>query len=207
MVVLGVTGGIASGKSTVGRLLQARGAFIIDADQVARELLAPGQELTEKVIRAFGEAVKRPGGGLDRAAIARIIFADREARERLNRITHPPVIAEIEKRIKRVLRSPARPPVVAVIAPLLFEAGVERLVDKVLVVTAKETEQIRRLRERDGLSEAEARQRIAAQMPMEEKCRRGDWVVDTTRGEVVTETAVDAVWRELVGSGPATATS
>lgn len=106
-----------------------------------------------------------------------------------------------------MLRSPARPPVVAVIAPLLFEAGVERLVDKVLVVTAKETEQIRRLRERDGLSEAEARQRIAAQMPMEEKCRRGDWVVDTTRGEVVTETAVDAVWRELVGSGPATATS
>jgi dephospho-CoA kinase len=207
MVVLGVTGGIASGKSTVGRLLQARGAFIIDADQVARELLAPGQELTEKVIGAFGEAVKRPGGGLDRAAVARIIFADREARERLNRITHPPVIAEIEKRIKRVLRSPARPPVVAVIAPLLFEAGVEGLVDKVLVVTAEETEQIRRLRERDGLSEAEARQRIAAQMSTEEKRLRGDWAVDTTRGEVVTETAVDAVWRELVGSGPAIATS
>ena len=106
-----------------------------------------------------------------------------------------------------MLRSPAPPPVVAVIVPLLFEAGVERLVDKVLVARAEETEQIRRLCERDGLSEVEARQRIAAQMPAEEKCRRGDWVVDTTRGEVATEAAVDAVWRELVGPGPAAATS
>jgi dephospho-CoA kinase len=103
-------------------------------------------------------------------------------------------------------RSPAPPAVVAVILPLLFEAGAERLVDKVLVVTAEETEQVRRLRLRDGLSEAEARQRIAAQMSAEEKSRRGDWVVDTTRGHAVTEAAVDAMWRELAGFGPAPAT-
>jgi dephospho-CoA kinase len=93
-----------------------------------------------------------------------------------------------------------------VVLPLLFEAGAERLVDKVLVVTAEETEQVRRLRLRDGLSEAEARQRIAAQMSAEEKSRRGDWVVDTTQGHAATQAAVDAVWRELVGSGPAAAT-
>jgi len=206
MVVLGVTGGIASGKSTVGRLLQARGALIIDADQVARELLAPGGRLSEQVIEAFGGGVRRPDGSVDRAAVARIIFGDPKARERLNRITHPPILAEIEKRIQQLRRSPAPPSVVAVILPLLFEAGAEGLVEKTLVVTADEPEQIRRLRQRDGLTEAEARQRIAAQMAIEEKIRRADWVLDTTRGEAATEVAVDAMWRGLAGSGPATAT-
>jgi dephospho-CoA kinase len=169
-------------------------------------LLAPGNKTTEQVVEVFGEGVRRPDGSLDRAAVARIIFADPEARERLNRITHPPILAEIEKRIAQARRSPASPAVVAVILPLLFEAGAQGLVDKVLVVTAEETEQVRRLCRRDGLSEAQARQRIAAQMPSAEKARRGDWVVDTTRGPAATAAAVDAVWRELAGLGPATAT-
>ncbi len=198
MVVIGITGGIGSGKGLATEFCRSRGAVIIDADEVARELTRAGEPLVEEIAAEFGREFLREDGSLDRRKLARSVFREAKATTRLNRITHPPIMAAIEQEIVR-LAAEGKTRVVCIVAPLLLEAGYGRgdKVDRVLVMVAEEGERIRRIMERDGLTEEEVRQRMAAQMPIDEQCRSGDWVVDTTAGKEQAWRQLERVWEEI----------
>lgn len=198
MVVVGITGGIGSGKGLATEFCRSRGAVVIDADEVARELTRAGKPLVEEIAAEFGREFLCEDGSLDRRKLARSVFRDAEAAARLNRITHPPIVAAIEKEIER-LAAEGRTKVACIVAPLLLEAGYERgkQVDRVLVMVAEEGERVRRVMERDGFTEDEVRLRMTAQMAAEEQQRRADWVVDTTAGKKQALSQLERIWEEL----------
>ncbi len=173
--VFGLTGGIASGKSTVGRRFAARRVPVIDADQVAREVVAQGTEGLAAVVEAFGASVLAPSGELDRKALAAIVFADPTRRATLNAITHPRIAAATREAIARL--SAAGEPLVCYEAALLVENGLADAFRPLVVVAASPDEQVRRTRTRDGASEDEARARIASQMPLADKVQKADLVI------------------------------
>jgi len=175
--VLGVTGGIASGKSTVAEMFASLGATVVSADALAREVVAPGEPALHEVVAVFGEEVLREDGSLDREALGERIFADPAARRRLEAILHPAIRQRAERRLAELRASNA--PLVVYEAPLLFEAGAEQRVDAVLAVTVDAEEQLRRLTSRDGLGLVEARRRVDAQMPQAEKAARADFRIDS----------------------------
>ncbi len=187
-MVLGVTGGIASGKTTVALAFKELGAVVINADELAREIVRPGCSVLRQIAEYFGNRVLLPGGALNRPLLAELIFNDDEARRALNRITHPAIAALAAKRLREAECGGAS--LVVYDAPLLFEAGADGQVDKVLVVAVSEEEQLTRLMARDGIGREQALARIAAQMPLAEKIARADYVVDNsgsleeTRGQV-----------------------
>ncbi|MDH7577995.1 MAG: dephospho-CoA kinase [Bacillota bacterium] len=197
MLVIGLTGGIASGKSLVSRQLRALGALVIDADQIAREVVQPGKPAYQSIVREFGKEVLNPDGSLNRQALGRLVFSDPKKLDKLNRITHPPIIAEIEKLFK-IYRALFPEKVVALEAPLLYEAGLEKMVDEVWVVFVDFRTQLRRLMERDGLSEEEARRRIEAQLPLAEKVKRAHRVIDNGGSPEETERQVRKIWNEMI---------
>lgn len=176
--VLGITGGIASGKSLVTEVFRSLGALVVSADELAREAVRPGSETLRKLVGQFGRGILQPDGTLDRKALAELVFSDPRAREALNRITHPAVATLAEERLRELCRQGGR--LIVYEAPLLFEAGAEKRVDAVLVVRIEERLQLERLMRRDGLTEAQARARIAAQMPQAQKVARADYVIDNS---------------------------
>ena len=196
MKVIGLTGGIASGKSTAARLLEDLGAPVIDADQLARDAVLPGTEALNAIVASFGTEVLKTDGALDRDALGKRVFAAPEARRVLERIVHPEVRRLALLKLQALKESGAR--VVFYMAPLLIEAGSDSLCDKIWVVDIDEAAQLRRAMSRDGMSCEEARQRFAAQMPLAEKARRGNVVIDN-RGSVE-ELAVQLkrLWEEEV---------
>ncbi len=196
MRLIGVTGGIATGKSTVDRMLEARGAAVIDADQLAREVVRRGEPALDEVAARFGPVVIQADGSLDRQRLGTIVFADPQARRDLDQITHPRINELMRDRIAAALAGPA--PLVAVDIPLLFENARESIFEGVLLVYAPREVQVRRLRERDGLDEAAAVQRLAAQLPIDEKRDRATWIIDNTRGVDATARAVDDWWETAV---------
>lgn len=176
---IGLTGGIASGKSSVGRWLAQRGIPVLDADQVAREVLTSGSEATRQVIAHFGDRVRAKGttgkeACLDRAALGRIVFSDANERRWLEQLVHPRVRDHFHAELLRLQQEP----IVVLMIPLLFEAGLEHLCSEVWVVMCSPAQQRERLMARDGLTVEEARLRIAAQMPLTSKCARADLVID-----------------------------
>ncbi|MEB3322209.1 MAG: dephospho-CoA kinase [Synechococcaceae cyanobacterium] len=176
---IGLTGGIATGKSTAGRLLRERfGVPVLDADRFARQALAPGSPASLKVLERYGAAV-RGSDGIDRAALGRIVFTDPRERRWLEQLIHPLVRERFAGELERL----ASAPVVVLMVPLLFEAGFEPLCSEIWLVDCGEERQLERLQARDGLGEAEARSRIAAQWPMATKRARADLVLDN-RGTV-----------------------
>jgi dephospho-CoA kinase len=175
MRIIGLTGGIASGKSTVARLLAEGGIPVIDADALARRVVAPGSPALAAIARRFGPGVMTADGTLDRAALARIVFADPGSRRELEALTHP-AIADLAKSELAALEA-AGTKVAVYMAPLLLEAGVSARVDEIWVVFADHDTQVRRIMARDRISREEAEARIAAQMPMEEKARHGRIVI------------------------------
>jgi len=192
-VRIGLTGGIASGKSTVARELERLGAVIIDADVLARDVVALGTEGLKAVVTRFGESVLATDGSLDRRALARIVFADPQARADLNAIIHPRVrerAAEIEA------AAPAGAVVVHVI-PLLVETGQQDNFDAVVVVDTTAEEQLRRLTRRDGLTETEAEQRVAAQASREERLAVATHVIDSSGPVRETMRRVGELWWSL----------
>jgi dephospho-CoA kinase len=189
MLILGITGGIATGKSTVTSMLERHGAAIVDADAIARALLLPGTDISLAVAAAFPECVITGSGAIDRRALGTRIFADADARRRLEALTHPAIIEQLRTRI-RALRLQNDRGIAAVEIPLLFEAGLEELVDRILVVACRHELQRERLQSRLGVSEAEADLYIAAQMPLEEKVRRADFVITTDGSLADTERQV-----------------
>jgi dephospho-CoA kinase len=193
MVRVGLTGGIGSGKSEVSRRLAARGAVVIDADVLAREVVAPGTEGFAAVVAAFGDAVVGPDGALDRPALGRLVFADLEARRRLEAIIHPRVrarAAEIEA---------AAPPGAIVVhdIPLLVETGQAGRFDLVLVVDVPPEVQLDRLVQQRGMSPEEAQARIASQAVREDRLAAADVVVDNSGTLAELDDRLDEIWPRL----------
>jgi dephospho-CoA kinase len=188
-----LTGGIATGKSSVRRRFAHHGIPTIDADALARAVLAPGTPGAARVIERFGAAVQLPDGGIDRRALGAVVFGDETARRALEAIVHPAVYVAIEAWYATL---PPGPFAVADI-PLLYETGRESDFDTVVVTACEAEEQVRRLRTRDGLSAAEARQRIEAQLPLAEKARRADYVIRTDGTHADSDAQVDALVSEL----------
>ncbi len=197
MRIIALTGGIATGKSTVAQMLSGHGAAVVDADRIAREVVEPGTPGLEMVIAAFGRHLLTAGGELNRGALAEIIFGDVESRRRLEAITHPLILARMASEIAALVGSDA--PLVVVEHPLLFERGHQtQFPDGVLLVYADAATQLRRLRERGGLGDAVARQRLAAQLPIDGKRDLATWVIDNRGSRRDTHQAVEAWWRNHV---------
>ncbi|WP_199624492.1 dephospho-CoA kinase [Paenibacillus alkalitolerans] len=177
----GLTGGIACGKSTVARMFAQRGAHIVDADVIAREVVLPGRPALTKIVEAFGESVLRQDGTLHRKRLGEIVFADTEARKTLESILHPPIRAEMRRQMEHWNETDNGSLVLADI-PLLYESGLDKLFsfEEIIVVYVPRHVQIERLRLRDGLSHDEAERRLASQMPIEDKKRLADVVIDNS---------------------------
>lgn len=200
MRVIGLTGGIASGKSTVAGILAKLGAAIVDADQLAREVVVPGEAAYQAIVAEFGAGILHPDGTINRLALGKLVFADPAARRRLERITHPAIARRAEERLAALKE--AGTPVIVYMAPLLIEAGATSRVDEIWVVYADRETQVARLMARDGISRTEALQRLAAQMPMEEKRTYGKVVIDNRGAPEETERQVREIWdREIKSPG------
>lgn len=195
---IALTGGIGSGKSTVARLLQARGAVVIDADAIAREIVEPGQPALEEIREAFGDEVIDADGRLRRSRLAEIAFADPDALARLNAITHPRIAA----RSADLLAAAPAEAVVVYDMPLLVEQGPAALAgwDAIVVVDASDDVRLSRLMAR-GVDRADAVRRMAAQASREERAAVADHVIENSADPQALESAVDALWRELTGQG------
>jgi len=196
MRVIGLTGGIASGKSTVARLFAYLGAHIVDADQLAREAVLPGTPAYAEIVRTFSDTILHSDGTLDRAALGAIIFADPAARQQLEQIIHPAIRALATSRLQELRAAGAE--VVLYMAPLLIEAGVTDRVEEIWVVHVQPAIQLERLMVRDGLSREEALARVASQMPLEEKRRRGRIVIDNSGTLAETEHQVREIWKREI---------
>ncbi len=196
MYILGITGGIATGKSTVTKMLADLGAPTVSADAVARELLAPGTPTTWEVLAAFPSCAAPEPGTIDRRALAKIIFADANARKRLEVLTHPPIIAALRAQIAEWRQSSTARAAAAEI-PLLYEVGSEHDLDGVVVAACSGPLQVARLCARDGIAEDEARRQVDAQWPLAEKIARADYVITTDLGLEDTRRQVSALWEKL----------
>jgi dephospho-CoA kinase len=194
--VVGLTGGIGSGKSTVAALLAERGAFVIDADRVGHDVYRPGSEGFRRVVEAFGKGVVAPDGTVDRRALGAIVFADPAARTRLDAIVHPLITAEVRARIAAARAdSPERPIVVE--AALLFEAGWETLVDRVWVVSTAPRTTVARVVASRELTAEDVERRIAAQMPDAARRARAQLVIENDGSPVALRAEVERAWRTL----------
>jgi dephospho-CoA kinase len=196
MFVIGLTGGIGSGKSTVCDMLRAKGAAVVHADLVGHEVYRPGSAVWDEVVAAFGRQVLAADGQIDRRKLGSIIFADPEARRRLNAITHPPMRRLMIERLDDLRRQGER---VAVLeAALLFEAGWVDLTDEVWLTLLRPAVAAQRLMERSGLSQQEAEARIASQLSNEERLEHADVVIDTDCSLAEVAHRVDELWEGLM---------
>jgi dephospho-CoA kinase len=196
MLKVGLTGSIAVGKSFVLRTLAELGCHIIDADQIAREVVAPGSAGLTSVAEVFGDSVLQSDGALDRAKLGSIVFADEQKRTQLNSILHPLIIAAQDDRIRQI---ESRDPngIVVIDAALMIESGGYRRLDKLIVVHCRPDIQLDRLMSRDGLSRAAAEQRIASQMPQDEKKNYADYLIDTSEGFEDTRRQITDIFETL----------
>jgi dephospho-CoA kinase len=178
MKKVGLTGGIACGKTVVRRRLEERGIPTLDADAVVHRLLEPGTDVTRQIAESFGEAVIASDGSVDRKVLGAIVFRDEEARTRLNAIVHPAVWREIERFFEE--KEKASAPVAAVDAALMIETGSYQRYDHLIVVYCAPEQQLERLMARDGLSREDAERRVRSQMPIDQKLPFADFLVDTS---------------------------
>ncbi len=195
MLVVGLTGGIASGKSTVSRMFQDAGVPVICADELARDAVRPGSPALEEIRRTFGSCVIDQQGGLDRVRMAELVFKDDSKREALENIIHPRVAEQKDRRIDALRHDGHRLAIVDV--PLLYEKGWERQFDLIIVVYVPRITQEERLMQRDGMTRDEARSRLDAQMPIDDKKQRANRVVDNSDSLAHTRKQVDALLQEL----------
>jgi dephospho-CoA kinase len=196
MILVGLTGGIASGKSEASRILKKLGAYIIDADEIAHALLEPNTKTWEEVVKSFGTGILRPNQSIDRSILGRMVFNDPEKLMALNAILHPFVFAEKEHRQKKIAAADPRA-VIVFDVPLLIETNAHEGMDKVVVVTVNGKTQLKRLMERNGLSKQEAQKRINAQIPLNEKTKYADYLVDSGESLAHMEIRVRQIFEEL----------
>ncbi|HWJ02496.1 MAG TPA: dephospho-CoA kinase [Verrucomicrobiae bacterium] len=197
MFVVGLTGGIASGKSTVSGILRKLGAAIIDADLIVKELQAPHTKVWQEIVAAFGREILAPDGNLDRKALGDLIFNNSQARDLLNKIVHPRVLERSNKSIME-LAADGRTKACVLDVPLLIESGMTAMVDEVWLVCVPEEIQLERLMLRNNLSQAEARARLDSQMPLRDKLPFARKVIDNSGTVEQTRCIVTQAWRELL---------
>ncbi len=196
MILVGLTGGVATGKSTVADMFRRCGALVIDADVLARDVVKPGKPAWKEIVKTFGTGVLHSDRTLNRQALGAIIFRHPAKRQALEQIIHPRVAREQ----KRLTRDAARKDPNAVViydVPLLFEVGIDKRVDTTIVVAADRETQILRLKKRNGLSRAEAVRRISSQMPLTEKRRRADYILEGTMDKSRLSKSVATLFRHL----------
>jgi dephospho-CoA kinase len=196
MLIIGLTGGVASGKTTVSQVLKEEGAYIIDADQIARELVRPHTPAWKKLVKAFGTDILREDGFIHRKRLADIVFANLRQRKLLNQILHPRIRKEMERRAKEIGRKDPEA-VVVIDAPLLVELGDHRKMDILIVVTSTQTQQIERLTKRDGISPDEALRMSFSQMPVDDKVKLADFVIRNDGSFQETKKKTREVFKEL----------
>ena len=176
-MLIGLTGGIASGKSLVAEELKRLGAHLVDADEIAREVVKTGLPAYNEIVKEFGEGILNPDKTINRKALGKVVFSNPEIRKRLEQITHPRIRKKIEAEISAIKAKNPKA-VIVVDAALLIEGGLYKKMDKVIVVYADEKTQIKRLTERDGFTIKDAKNRLSAQMPLTEKRRYADFVIE-----------------------------
>jgi len=196
MLKVGLTGGIATGKTTVAEMFRARSCRVLNADQIAHDLIRPGQPAYDEIVRTFGPEVLAPDGAIDRRLLGQRVFADPGGLEQLNQVVHPRVAAALDAEFARL--AAAEPAAIVLLeAALLVEAGYHRQLDKLVVTWCQPEQQVERLRKNTGLTRAEAEQRLAAQLPQGEKRRQADYEIDCSGSLQATEKQVEKVLEEL----------
>ena len=202
LIVAGLTGGIASGKSTVARMLAAAGARVVDADRIAHEVVQPGRRAWQAVRTRFGDGVVRPDGNLDREKLGRMVFRDPAIKRDLEQVVHPFVFRQMASELKSL--AAARPGAVVVLdIPLLIESGLHRVLPLTALVHVPEAVQLARLIRRDGLAAADARARIRAQMPIDAKRAHADVIIDNAGPLEATRRQALTLYRRLRAKPPA----
>jgi dephospho-CoA kinase len=196
MLIVGLTGGVASGKTAVSQVLKEEGAYIIDADQIARELVQPHKPAWNELIRAFGKEILQEDGFIHRKKLADKVFADPKKRKLLNQILHPRIKEEMDRRTKEIGQKDSEA-IVVIDAPLIVELGDHREMDKLIVVASTQTQQIERLKERDGIGPEEALRILSSQMPVEEKVNLADFVIRNEGSLEGTKKRAKEVFKEL----------
>lgn len=200
MIVIGLTGNIGSGKSSVAAYLRTLGARIVDTDQVARQVVEPGSPALVELVAAFGPGILNPDGTLNRTRTAEIVFNEPRARDILNKIIHPRIMAYAADCIKRYRKQEPPVPALVIEAPLLIEVGMQHMVDEVWVVVADEETMLQRVTCRDGVEVGHAKGRLAAQMPQAEKVRHAHRVIDNNGDPENFKIQVDRLWHTVVKS-------
>ena len=201
-LLVGLTGGIATGKSTVDGLLRDLGAEIIDADVLAREVVEPGEPALDEIVAEFGRGVLEPGGCLDRKALGAIVFADPERRRKLEAMTHPRIRERFQRQLE-VLAACGFRGLVIFDAAVMIESGNYRNMDRLVVVVTDEPTQIARLMARDGIARDEAIRKIRSQMPLAEKAKLADYVIDNSGDPAATAALVRVVYHALLAEAAA----
>lgn len=199
MLIVGLTGNIATGKSEVASMFRDMGAQIIDADRIAREVVEKGSPALNDIIDNFGEEVLNKDGSLNRKALGEIVFRDPEKLSKLNEITHPRIMERIRSKL-REYRSQGCDIVIIEAALIVEKGGMKDLIDKLVIVTSDEEEQISRLMKRDGISREDALYRIGSQMPISEKIKHADYVIDNSKSLDKTRKQVSKTMGKLLSS-------
>ncbi|HTN43065.1 MAG TPA: dephospho-CoA kinase [Nitrospiria bacterium] len=196
MLLVGLTGGIGSGKSLVAQMFKQLGAYLIDADELAHKAVEPGHPVLNRIVEAFGPEILNPDRTLNRATLGRLVFDHPEKRELLNSIVHPYVFMEEERQQREIAQKDPKA-IVLFDAALLIETGSYQLMDKVILVTIDRRKQISRIMRRDGLSREEAVKRIGAQMPQAKKKSKADYIIDGGQSPKAVEEQVRRIYEEL----------
>ncbi len=198
MLIAGLTGGIATGKSLVSRRFSDKGAIIVDADRIAHEVVQSGRPAWQAIIDCFGRQYLLPDDEIDREALGDAVFADPDKKQQLNQIVHPHVFREIGRQIESAQKQPeAATSVLILDVPLLFESGMQQSLSDIIVVFTSAGTQLQRLMDRDGISEASALARINAQMPVVEKKSLADFLIDNNGAIEETHQQTDAIYNTL----------
>ncbi|QRN86652.1 dephospho-CoA kinase [Clostridia bacterium] len=193
-MIIGLTGNMGTGKTTVARFLRSKGALIIDADQLAREVVAPGRPAYEDIVAFFGKEILNQNKEIDRKVLGKIVFGDAPKREQLEKFIHPRII----NRMNTIIEKQGKETVIVIDAPLLIEAGLHKRVDKVWVTDCSKSTQADRIKKRDGLSDKEIEKRLSSQMSSEEKLSYADLVIDTNGSKQMVQKYLDEVWDKQV---------
>jgi dephospho-CoA kinase len=196
MILIGLTGSVATGKSTVAKMFKKCGAIVIDADELAREVVQPGKPAWREIVRTFGRRILNLDRTIDRHALGAIVFHDKKKLRHLERIIHPRVAREQIRLTKQAAKNDPKA-VVIYDVPLLFEAGIDKRVDKTVVVAATRETQIMRLKNRNGLTRPEALRRIRSQMPLAMKRLRADYILDGTKNRASLSRDISRLFEDL----------
>lgn len=197
MRIIGLTGNIASGKTAVANMFKDLGARVIDADEVAREVVEPGEPAWQEIVEEFGRGILNPDGSINRKHLGEIVFNDERKRERLNQITHPRIITKIKETISRFQKENANSVIIEA-ALIVEKGGMPGLIDGLIVVSSDQKTQIDRIMKRDGLLREEALSRIRSQMPISEKIKHATYVIDNSGSLEETKRQVEGIWNKIM---------